>query len=136
MGCYITVKGNQLDNFLLASLFIKQPTQTVDGTKDGHLNHITIRESIVPGACACLRNSRHKRMLDRGLRRIDRELDVVRFIKHQMMLKSIRNIMFTIADRYLLSHNREQVLWSHSETDPSSSDLEHDDIPHETPFYS
>ena len=131
----ITIKGNQLNDFLLESIFIKQPIPPSKSQNCKGLEHIKMREPIRITRWQCFRQSRQKRMYSRGLARVDRELDVVRFIKLQMTLKSMRNIMFTKADRFLLSHHREQVLWSNSESDPLSSDLEFKEIPHQTPFY-
>ena len=68
-------------------------------------------------------------MIDKGLGRIDKELDVVQFLRTQIQIRVVMSLLFTRAERFLIRHNRRFVIDSedtcrHSKEEPSEIDLD------------
>ena len=61
-------------------------------------------------------------MFNRGLNRIERELDLVKYIKKQMMIDTVFEVLFTKADRFLLKNQAKFVLSKSSSDDDEGSD--------------
>ncbi len=64
----------------------------------------------------------HRKLLDRGLERVERELDLVRYIKKQMMLDAVIELLFTKTDRFLLKNHAKFVLNKSSSNDDEGSE--------------
>ena len=53
-------------------------------------------------SCVCLRDDKHKRIVDKGLKRAYNEIEVVRFIKQQRVMKIVLRTLFTDMERFLI----------------------------------
>ena len=60
-------------------------------------------------------------MLNKGLERVERELDLVRYIKKQMMIDAVIELLFTKADRFLLKNHAKFVLNKSSSNEDEGS---------------
>ena len=61
-------------------------------------------------------------MFNKGLERIERELDLVKYIKKQMMIDTVFEVLFTKADRFLLKNQAKFVLNKSSSDNNEGSD--------------
>ena len=78
-----------MNTYLLKALFLKSPQHEspdkVESVKD-KLKILNKREpfKLSRVLCTFLRSQKEKKMIDYGLKRIDRELEIVRFLRAQM----------------------------------------------------
>ncbi len=61
-------------------------------------------------------------MFNKGLDRIERELDLVKYIKKQMMIDTVFKLLLTKADRFLLKNQAKFVLNKSSSDDNDGGD--------------
>ena len=80
--------GNGVDSYLLAHVYKRDPepnakTQGGVGEKNTTLRSIERRKPfwMEMSSCMCMREDKHKRIVNKGLKRAYNELEVVRFIK-------------------------------------------------------
>ena len=66
--------------------------------------------------CLGMRSSQ-KKLFNKGLDRIERELDLVKYIKKQMMIDTVFELLFTKVDRILLKNQAKFVLNKSSSDD-------------------
>ena len=68
-----------------------------------------------------MRNRRDKNAKEKGLRRIDKELEIDNFLKQQIKLKVAISALFSKVERFLIRNNKKFVLKTDSSDSDSSS---------------
>ena len=53
--------------------------------------------------CKCIRR-KDKDLIEKANVRIERQLDIVKFLRHSLKLRVYRNLALTLGERHLLSH--------------------------------
>ena len=73
--------------------------------------------------CDCLRNRRGKNAKQKGLRWIDKELDIEKFLQSQIKMKVAIKSLFSKVERFLIRNNKRFVIGADSSDCESSSEL-------------
>ena len=68
-----------------------------------------------------MRNRKDKNAKEKGLRRIDKELEIDNFLKQQIKLKVAISALFSKVERFLIRNNKKFVLKTDSSDSDSSS---------------
>ena len=114
-------KGSNLDKYLISQLFFLE-SKSESKVKRKHAKF----ESLL---CLLKRKRQKFNMYSKGLSRIDKELDLVEFIRHQLIDKISMNLLFTKPESYLMKHQYIPfVLSSNDQVESENSD---DVDPHE-----
>ena len=94
--------GSGLDEYLLSKLF------RVDNSAAGEDTLTSIKQRqplrVRAGLCCLGKRTPQSKLLMKGLDRIEREQDFVRYIKKQMMIDTVFEVLFTKVDRFLLKN--------------------------------
>ena len=72
--------------------------------------------------CVCLRNRKGKNAKEKGLSRIDKELEIDKFLQNQIKMKVAINSLFSKVERFLIRNNRRFVIGTDSSDGESSSE--------------
>ena len=97
--------GNPLSGFLVNALFKRQSKQdSIDPTKTIH-EHIKDRSWFKMRYCTIFHRRKEKRILERGLNRIDKILEIDQLIRTQMQLKVAFKALLNKSERFLLKNN-------------------------------
>ena len=73
--------------------------------------------------CDCLRNRRDRNAKKKGLRRIDKELDIDKFLQNQIKTKIAIKSLFSKVERFLIRNNKRFVIGTDSSDEESSTEL-------------
>ena len=98
------ISGSGLERYLIANLFKVDPKKT-EKQVNYESNQIARRKPARFSLCNCLcswRDSVGERLLGVAEERISRELDIVTFLRHQMIDDVARRLLFTRMERYLI----------------------------------
>ena len=131
------IAGNLIESFLLKSLFKNEgtekremtPTSINEVSQAVRIHRITARTPFSLKKCcncACLRSKRENRILERGLDRALKELEVDRFIRTQKQVRVLFKTLLTKVERFLLRNNKVFILDSSERGDSSSDDTKAD----------
>ena len=78
---------------------------------------------ILPNVfCVCLRNRKGKNAKEKGLSRIDKELEINKFLKNQIKMKVAIKSLFSKVERFLIRNNKRFVIGTDSSDGESSSE--------------
>ena len=112
--CLVLIFGSGLDNYLVSRLFYVEKSNK----KGFKRKQVILRQSIF-----CKRNKEKHQMLELGVSRIERELDLVHLIRQLFLQKVSRRLNFSHNQRYLMRHQyRPFVLASGQQISCSSSE--------------
>ena len=83
-------------------------------TQQQKIQHLENRSSfsLAKVLCQCLRTREEKNMMEKGIKRLDKELEIDRFLKGQIKLKIALKALFTRTERFLIKNNRKFLLGS------------------------
>ena len=70
------------------------------------------------------RNRKRKKIFDKGTKRVEKLLEVDKFLKTQMLVKAAFKVIFNKTERYLLSNQRMFVLNFTSSESSSSNEID------------
>ena len=59
-----------------------------------------------------MRTQKEKKMMQTGLNRINRELEIDRFLKAQIKMRIALRVLFSKAERFLIQNNKHFVITS------------------------
>ena len=84
---------------------------------NSHKEQLEIFESRTPFKLSrvflsCLRSQKERKLMNKGLNRINKELEVDRFLRGQIKLRIAINALFSRAERYLIRNNRNFIITS------------------------
>ena len=60
--------------------------------------------------------------MDRGISRVEKELEIDRFLKSQIKIKVALKVLFSKVERFLIKNNRKFVICSDESSDANSHD--------------
>ena len=111
-----------MNYFLMSKLFKRKPEETstrqVNLEKDPvktSLSTIEKRETYAYRYwCFLCPSSKEQRIMKKGMKRIEKELDVENFLALQKMMRVTFNTIYTVTERHLLRNNQLFVLNSSS----------------------
>ena len=69
------------------------------------------------GCFSCLRNAKEKRMMQKGLGQVEKELELDEFIRLQKKVRITLKTMFTKLERFMLDNQRCFVIYSSSDSE-------------------
>ena len=72
--------------------------------------------------CTCLRKKKERRLLSKGLDRVDDLLEIDQFLKTSMQVRIALKAMFSKTERFLMRNNKVFVLGDSSSSNMSESD--------------
>lgn len=104
MGLATLFSGSGLDRYLVATLFKVDPKKA-DRKATYEANRIASRKSARFSLCSCLcawKDSISARSYRVAEDRIAREIDIVSFLRHQMIDDVARRLLFSRMERYLI----------------------------------
>ena len=114
--------------YLLKSVFLKNP-EDKDHKESGQLTSTKsklyflkkrIPFEIANVICICLRSRKQRKQEKNGLSRIERELEIKRFLKRQIKIKIAMKVLFSKVERFLIRNNRTFTITS-DESDRSQN---------------
>ena len=65
-----------------------------------------------------MRSKKDKRKANTGIKRIEHELEIDRFLKTQIKMRIALEVLFTKAERFLINKNKAFVITSEDSADP------------------
>ena len=107
VGVYKVVIGCELENYLLKMLFtrkLKKRIVDADCTEDEVMSSIKNQKRFSKESRNCIycRSQKEKRVQRKGLQRINKELDIVRFIKLQKLVQNGFRSLFNDLEWFLV----------------------------------
>ena len=101
----------------------KEAKITASSSNDDKLLYLDERTpfSLPKVFCDCMRNRKDKNAKEKGLRRIDKELEIDNFLKQQIKLKVAISALFSKVERFLIKNNKRFVIQTDSSDADSSS---------------
>ena len=125
MYAYTFFVDNTLNSFLLESLFKVQKSKRRSSlASQSRIHMLKKRQSFKMLSCWRCRSKEHRSKIVKGLRRIDRSLEVENFIKLQFQLQALIKVVFSQTEQFLLRNQKQIVL--DSCTGSSSSECDFD----------
>ena len=114
---YFFIFGNPMHEYLLKALFINDNKQR-NSRKERllpipqRIQQLTRRTSFELSKVCCTRcrSQKEKKLISKGMLRIQRELEVKRFLKQSFETKIALKALFTKTERFLIRHNRAFVI--------------------------
>ena len=126
---FLTIfNGSNLDKYLISQLFFLESKSETKAKR----KHAKFESPL----CLLKRKPQKFSMYSKGLSRIDKELDLVEFIRHQLIDKISMNLLFTRSESYLMKHQYKPfVLSSNDQVESDNSDdVDHHEMRAETRF--
>ena len=98
---------------------------TASSSTDDKLAFLNMRTPfILPKVfCVCLRNRKGKNAKEKGLSRIDKELEIDKFLQNQIKMKIAIQSLFSKVERFLIRNNKRFVIETDLSDGESSSEL-------------
>ena len=111
--------GNPLSGFLVNALFKRQHKRDKIDLNKTVYNRIKERPKFTMHYCTMFHKRKEKRILDRGLNRIDKMLEIDNLIRTQMQIKVAFKALLNKSERFFLKNNKVFVLNSSSDENES-----------------
>ena len=126
---YFSIFGNPLHGYILNALFLRNPKQieqnktTRTSSIKEKLDFLSLRTSfeLSKALCVCFRSKKEKKLINRGINRIQKELEIDRFLKTQMRIKIAMRRLFSKVEQYLIRNNRCFVITSTASMDEETT---------------
>ena len=83
-----------------------------------------------------MRSRKVNKEKEKGLRRIDKELEIDQFLKQQIKMKIVMKALFSKIERFLIRNNKKFVIQTDSSDGESSSVIAQSEIKQELEFES
>ena len=123
----VFILGTGANKFLTENLFKQSEDHSKTTLDDKPLEAISARQPVHLNASSSIwgcRNSRYKRLTNAADDCISKELDIVTFLKKQMMQSIALSTLFTKTERFLIKNQRKFVLPQTSSCDESDYDCD------------
>ena len=116
------VSTNALNLFLITNIFEKDnPNKLRNDSTRVKFQLLNRRRPFKLKHFGCLSKSKS---LEKGMKRINDELDIVRFVKQQKYLKVMLETLFSVTELFLIKKNKKLVLRQTESNVESTSDEE------------
>ena len=93
--------GSGRKRYLISALFKKEKRHKLN---EPVLSHIKHRKATKLKLCNWLCDRRNKRLHKQAENRVAKELDIINFLKHQLIDSITRRLLFSKLERHLIQH--------------------------------